>query len=186
MTLVETSDVLRGRVHEERSTLSGVNDAIVTLNQLARNVLPALFSGIGGRLTRRAMMELQVRDIEIRGFEFFEDLAKARPELTEFPPTVEGVAALRDKSPLLASPTMLRVLADVWRVLTTEEGAPREEVVKFFAGLPMKPAARNLWTTAGFVHQTETGWSTPLARTQDMRRAVSAAVSAFKAQKAKS
>jgi DGQHR domain-containing protein len=179
--LANDHPLLIGRVEMERNTLTSKSTNVFTLNQLGA-VLRVLYSGVSGRVNvKDTGADVSPDVIYQRGHDFLDDMLAASSDLREI---VEGETTpldVRERGVLTVNVTILKILAGIWRELVINKGQSRDEVARFFGELPQLPAAeQNVWTRAG-VLPPQAERATPLARSQEMRKAVTEGVMEYAA-----
>ena len=161
--------LLKERVDMEQDRIVGSNPFLIGARHVA-DLVRSVNLGIAGRVSRRQEDELDEGALVQRFNEFADVLLDAFPDLAGVADgTIEPVD-LRKRS-LLASATILRVLAGVYHDLS-EKGYDDDEIVGFFSRLaPHFTApivAGNPWLRIRSGVFTE-GAMAPTARAQDLR-----------------
>jgi hypothetical protein len=171
--------LLDGRVDWNKDRLGGSNPNLLTAKTVA-DIVRATYVGVLGRVSK--VQERAAEDVrmEQHARRFFNALMTAFPELASRPPQEQ-----REDS-LVASGTMLRVLAGAWHALTnttSTTGKPvkpllsDEEVTTFFKSLAPYMGAPVRWgnpwlTTGNFPSVPEDGSAgvmAPSSRSQDLK-----------------
>lgn len=179
--LSETHALLVDRVDEDRNTLTGKSDNLLTLNQLA-SILTILYYGPGRRIPNVGLPEPS--EVARRGQEFLDDILASSESLRRISTNADDVASARERGDLLVNVTMLKIIAAVWRDLVTVKAQSHEDVREYLSTLPaigtnMAPDA--VWVRAGVLPAETDRRVTPLARSQEIRQAVTLALEDYAA-----
>jgi len=170
--------VLADRVDFNKDRLSGSNPNLLSAKTVA-DIVRTTYVGILGRVSKAQERNTDDKRVAHNATQFFEALTEAFPELLSTP-----APQLRETS-LIASGTILRVLAGAWHSVRTtvdHTGAnvtPRmsnQEFVAFLKKLAPHMSAPvlqgNPWLSTGYfppVPDGSAGVMAPSSRTQDLR-----------------
>jgi hypothetical protein len=172
----ESHELLAGRVDFEQDRVTGKNSNIISARNVA-DIVRHVALGIKGRMNERR--EKSFSDQRLHGLttSFLDSLLEAFPQLQDVVNGNETPEELR-RSSLLASPTVLRVLAGVFHNLAVEQVADipelrsngYERAVEFFEKLAPNMDAPVLpntpWHTTGVF--PEEGGMAPGSRSQEL------------------
>lgn len=171
-------ELLQGRVDWNKDRLSGKNPNFLSAKAVA-DITRATLVGVNGRVSKQQERNEDSTQIYDNAKRFFDAIAQVFPELV-----TEDPRALREQT-LMASGTILRVLAGVWHEVTgvtSDNGVkvkPRMTDTDFreflmrlkpYMNAPVK--AGSPWLSTGYfppVPDDSSGVMAPSSRSQDLR-----------------
>jgi hypothetical protein len=118
MDIAETNDFFAGRVELEKDRATGSNENLISGRNLV-DLVRHVTLGIDGRMTVRRESEIKETAVADLTEAFINALVAGFPDLQKVADEELDVVALRSRS-MLASPTMLRVLAGVYHDLAVD------------------------------------------------------------------
>ena len=160
--------LLKDRVDQEQDRIGGTNPHLVGARHVV-DIIRTVNIGILGRVSRRQEAELQEGALVQTSNEFFDVLLEAFPVLAEVADETLQPEELRKRS-LLASSTMLRVLAGVYYELRAK--GYEDEIAEFFRLLAPHMVAPIPDDSEWLDIRTKVftaGATAPAARAQDLR-----------------
>ncbi len=151
--------LLAGRVDLERNTLPAKAEELLTLNQLATILRVCWY---GNTRKHAATAEPDPADIADRGGLFFQTMMGTFPVVADIATGNTDSLTARERGDVVASVTMLRVFAAVWRHLLYTRNAQPDDVYAYFQELPAQVVPDSVYTRAGM----PPGAHAPLGRQQ--------------------
>lgn len=156
--LAESHVLLTGRVDMERNTLPAKAEGLVTLNQLA-SILQICWYG---STRRHPASEPDPAEVADRGELFLDALLRISPTLKRIADEDTTPLDAREGNILMASVTMLKVLANIWHDLVFVQNQPAIRVLDYMTELPERVEPDTVWEEAGM----PIGAKAPLGRGQ--------------------
>lgn len=176
MDLAETHELLAGRVDMEKDRVVGGNENLVSGRNLV-DLVRHVALGIDGRMTARRESEMRESALADMAELFLKALTDCFPDMQKVMDDEVEAVDLRERS-LLASPTVLRVLAGAYHIIAvdlsdetrphvTAEGDAKAR--KLFAELSghMAFPVEDGWLATGFFPSKES--KAPSSRAQDLK-----------------
>lgn len=131
--------LLHGNVDMEQDRILGSNPNLMSAKHVT-DMIRTIQVGIVGRISTRLENELREADLVRDAMSYFDALIAGFPDLAAVAEGRGSIPSLRERS-LLGSTTVLRVLADVFHVLRTEDHREPAEIASFYMKLSNHMAA---------------------------------------------